>query len=56
MAFLSVRSYFHHSLYTLMILEKKKKKKKLYTLIIETYKERIKNWIQNSVNENFKYL
>ena len=34
----------------------KKKKKKLYTLIIETYKERIKNWIQNSVNENFKYL
>ena len=54
MAFLSVRSYFHYSLYTLMIL--KKKKKKLYTLIIETYKERIKNWIQNSVNENFKYL
>ena len=28
MAFPSVRSYFHYSLYTLMILEKKKKKKK----------------------------
>ena len=28
MAFLSVRSYFHYSLYTLMILKKKKKKKK----------------------------